>query len=538
LIVASSATASSDASATAFAPPKSHTAGPWLAALAIVPILATVYQTLVLTDLTDDVIRDGIGAGNYNMIWTNVAWGVAILYGVFVAIWAMPRYGGRDTLVVGLIWFAAGNLFCGAATDVSTLAAAKLVEGIGKGLVIVICRSLLYRQFQGMVIWAMVLYGVLAYATRPTTPLVTALVNDAASWRWIFWVNVPLALLTIPLVRLFVKPDRPPQPRALPIAWGAVTVFGVWVVSLTFACGWYRKWGGWTSNAFAATMVLVLGLPAALVAGLAAGSPMGDHLRRMFRVRSYVLAMCVRVLLLVQLLAVLSVVAKYCLELRDYPRDTTGWILAPATPAMVATTALTFWFRPRALRHVWLLIGVIGCAGSLWWMSSFDAFTSKQQVALAVGCWGLFLGLLPPVFLQDEVEGLDPRDATFAGALALVCMIVPLVVVPTATSTVVSEWIDRAAAAQRLNLRENDPELETASLRIADYYRQHGVEDSDVKALTSNVLGGAVKQQAATIGIQYGFRFLSITVGSLGLLIAGLLLQLDKASLGNKNHPV
>jgi MFS family permease len=460
-----------------------------------------------------------------------------VIYGVFGGIWAMARYGGRDTLVVGLVWFAAGNLLCGAATDVSTLAGAKLIEGIGKGLVIVICRSLLYRQFQGMVIWAMALYGVLAYATRPTTPLVTTVVNDAASWRWIFWVNVPFALLAVPLVRRFVRPDRPQQRRAAPISWVAVTVFAIWVVSLAFACGWYRKWGGWTSNAFAATMVLVLGLPAALVVRLAAGSPMGDHLRRMFRVRGYVLAMCVRVLLLVQLLAVLSIVAKYCLELRDYPRDTTGWILAPATPAMVATTALTFWFRPRALRHVWLLIGVLGCAGCLWWMTSFDAFTSKQQVALAVGCWGLFVGLLPPVFLQDEVEGLDPRDTLFAGALALVCMIVPLVVVPTATSTVVSEWIDRAAAAQQLNLRENDPELETASSRIADYYRQHGENDADAKTLTSGLLGGAVKQQAAAIGIQHGFRFLSVTVGSLGLLIAGLLLQLDKASLGSKNHP-
>jgi hypothetical protein len=101
-------------------------------------------------------------------------------------------------------------------------------------------------------------------------------------------------------------------------------------------------------------------------------------------------------------------------------------------------------------------------------------------------------------------------------------------------STVVSEWIDRAADAQRLNLRENSPELEAASLRIADYYQQHGVDDSEVKTLTSGVLGGAVKQEAATVGIQNGFRFLSIVVGALGLLITGLLFQLDKKAVGNQ----
>ena len=118
-----------------------------------------------------------------------------------------------DTLLVGLAWFALGNLLCGAAIDVSTLAGAKLVEGVGKGMVIVICRSLLYRQFDRMVIVAIGFYGVIAYATRPTTPLLTALVNDALSWRWVFWVNVPLALLAIPAGPALHQ-ARPPAPAA------------------------------------------------------------------------------------------------------------------------------------------------------------------------------------------------------------------------------------------------------------------------------------------------------------------------------------
>src|SRR5215471_12258414 len=232
--VGSHSAAPAAATAPALAPGRS-----WLAAIAVVPILATVYQTLVLTDVTDDVIRKGIDGDKYNMIWTNVSWGISVVYGLFAGIWAMVRFGGRDTLLVGLVWFAAGNFLCGAAVDVPTLAAAKLVEGIGKGLVIVICRSLLYRQFDRMVIVAIGFYGVIAYATRPTTPLLTALVNDALSWRWIFWVNVPLTALAFPLVRRFVKPDRPARPLPLRIDWVGVTLFVSWIVSLTFTFGWY-----------------------------------------------------------------------------------------------------------------------------------------------------------------------------------------------------------------------------------------------------------------------------------------------------------
>src|SRR5579871_3006581 len=222
-----------------------------LAAVAVVPVLASVYQTLVLTDVTSDVIRKGIEGDSYRMLWTNVAWGVAVIYGLFGGLAWMARYGARSALTVGLAAFALGNLMCGAAVDVETLCGAKLVEGVGKGMVIVLGRSTLYKQFDRAVLVAIGIYGVLAYATRPTTPLFTAYVNDALSWRWVFWVNVPIALVGLVLVRAFFRPDRPPKPLPIRIDWLAVTLLAGWVVSLTFAFGWYRKWGGWSSDEFA-----------------------------------------------------------------------------------------------------------------------------------------------------------------------------------------------------------------------------------------------------------------------------------------------
>jgi hypothetical protein len=403
------------------------------------------------------------------------------------------------------------------------------VEGIGKGIVIVICRSLLYRQFDRMVILAIGFYGVIAYATRPTTPLLTALVNDALSWRWIFWINVPLALLAIPLVRRFIKPDPPAKPLPLRIDWIGVTLFIAWIVCLTFTFGWYRKWGGWTSTAFTATAVLALVLPVALAAWVGGGLAASEHLRRMFRVRGYVLAMCVRMLMLLQLLAVLTVMSKYCLALRDYPREVTGWILASATFTMAASTLLTTYFHRKGRRHFWLLVGVVGCAACLWWMSSVDGFTSKERVALMIGCWGLFVGLFPPAFLQDEVEGLDRRDLLYGGAVAIVFLVVPIVVIPTMTSTIISAWADRSMDVERLNLEQNRPEVEESSVRVADYYPQHGVGASDLSSMTSTVLGGFVKEEAVAQGIQSGLRFLSLIVGGIGLLVTALLAQSSAA---------
>jgi hypothetical protein len=190
---------------------------------------------------------------------------------------------------------------------------------------------------------------------------------------------------------------------------------------------------------------------------------------------------------------------------------------------MAVSTFLTTRFHRRALRHFWLLVGVVGCAACLWWMSSVDNFTSKGQVALMIGCWGLFVGLFPPAFLQDEVEGLDRRDSLYGGAVAIVFLIVPIVVIPTMTGTIVSAWTDRALDAERLNLRQNRPEVEASSARVANYYHQRGVGGPAASQMASSVLGGFVRVEAVAQGIQTGLRFLSLIVGGIGLLVTALL---------------
>ena len=137
-----------------------------------------------------------------------------------------------------------------------------------------------------------------------------------------------------------------------------------------------------------------------------------------------------------------------------------------------------------------------------------------------LACWGAFLGLIPPVFLTDEIEGLDPKDMLYAGAIGIVGLVVPIITVPTATGTVIKAWSDRALDVYRLNLRENRPAVEQASARVADYFHQRGLSGAALQQETSRVLGGFVTLESVAHGFRSGLRFLSLMMLGIGLVVA------------------
>src|SRR5947209_5243760 len=165
----------------------------WLAALAMLFVLFAPYQTLVQTVITDDAVRKGVEADDYDMTWVQVAYGIGILYGVFTALWLSGRIGARYTIALGLVGFALGNLLCGAAGGLVSLALGRFVDGFGKMLVMGLGRATLYKQFDRMLLMAIGFYGVFAYSTRHCTPLILAEIAVGLSWRWMDWAYVPVS---------------------------------------------------------------------------------------------------------------------------------------------------------------------------------------------------------------------------------------------------------------------------------------------------------------------------------------------------------
>jgi len=164
--------------------------------------LAAADQTLLAT-ATPSIAQD-LG-GLRDTTWISVGYLIAMTATVPLYGRLGDRYGRRDTLLAALGVFSLGSIACGLATSLGMLVAARVLQGLGGGGLMVMAQSLIGElvppreraRFQAY------------FATNFTLanvggPLIGGLVVHHASWRWLFLINLPLcAIAGWRLLRLF-----------------------------------------------------------------------------------------------------------------------------------------------------------------------------------------------------------------------------------------------------------------------------------------------------------------------------------------------
>jgi EmrB/QacA subfamily drug resistance transporter len=202
--------------------------------------MATLDNLVVTTSLP--VIRADLGASIEDLEWTVNAY--TLSFAVFLLTGAAlgDRFGRRRLFVIGLGIFTAASVAAALAPSVEALIAARAVQGLGGAIVtpltLTILSAAVSPEKRGVALGAWGGIGGLAVASGP---LVGGAVVEGISWQWIFWLNVPIGLVLIPLAYLRLKETYGPATRLdLPgLALASTGLFGiVWGVVRGNAVGW------------------------------------------------------------------------------------------------------------------------------------------------------------------------------------------------------------------------------------------------------------------------------------------------------------
>ena len=329
------------------------------------------------------------------------------------------RIGRRRLLVIGLAVFALGSAACGVAQGAEVLIAARVVQAIGAGLMVPASLSLVLaavpaeHRSQAIGTWS-----ALAALGAAVGPVVGGLLVQL-SWRWVFWVNLPVAVLAIVATLRIVPESREPGEVHRPDLAGAALLagsVGLVAYGLVNAPVW-----GWGSIRFAGTVVAGL---AALGATLWRSSihPAPVLELALLRSRSFSGALAASILYYAGFGAFVLNSVEFLTGEWHYSAVRAGLAIGPG-PLMVLPFARVVAPRMAARLGGPGRVALVGCgvnaaAQALWWtqMTAHPAYLAHLLPAQLLG--GAGVGLTIPSLLAAGSASLPPeRFGTGSGVL-------------------------------------------------------------------------------------------------------------------------
>jgi EmrB/QacA subfamily drug resistance transporter len=350
----------------------------WTFAITSLALFMVSLDNLVVTTAIP-VIRVDLGGSLEQLEWTVNAYTLTFAVLLLTGAALGDRFGRRRMFAVGVAIFTLGSVAAAVAPTIEALNIARAVQGVGGAIVMPLTLTLLSAavppEKRGLALGAWGGVGGLAIAFGP---LVGGAVVEGIAWQWIFWLNVPIGLLLVPLALRRLEESHGPGGRLdLPgLALASAGLFGiVW--------GLVRGNGqGWASPEIVGSLMVGAILVGAFVGWeLRAAAPMLPM--RFFRSRAFALANTSSFLMFFGMFGSIFLLAQFFQSIQGYGPVGSGlrilpWTLAPMFIAPVAG-ALSDRIDPRMILGTGLALQSVALA----WIASVSTPTTPYSELVA-----------------------------------------------------------------------------------------------------------------------------------------------------------
>jgi EmrB/QacA subfamily drug resistance transporter len=382
----------------------------WTLVLASLGLFMVALDTLVVTTSLP-VLRVDLGANLSDLEWTVNAYNLAFACFLLTGAALGDRFGRRRMFGIGLLVFTAASAAAALSPTVTALIAARTVQGIGAAMVMPLTLTLISEAFPEEKRGAAIgLWGGISGLAVAAGPVVGGAVIDGIDWHWIFWLNVPIGLVLIPLSATRLTESFGPRPRLDPVG---LLLAGSGFLSMTW--GLVRANAlGWTSTEVVVTLVAGL----ALVAGFVvwekrAPNPMVPL--RLFRSRGFSTANAVSFFMFAGLFGAVFLMAQFLQTGLGNSPLAAGLRLLPwtATPMIVAPIAgaLADRFGNRPFMVAGLSLQAIG----LGWVAMIAGqHVSYLELGVALTVAGVGTSFCFPTVANAVLGSVPPEEAGVA----------------------------------------------------------------------------------------------------------------------------
>lgn len=367
---------------------------PWLIAAAVMlPTFMEVLDTSIASVALPH-IAGSLSATTNEATWVLTSYLVANAVVLPASGWFSLRFGRRNFLLFCILLFTISSFVCGAATSLGMILVARAVQGAGGGALQPLSQAILLESFprakRGM---AMAVFGLGVVVAPVLGPTLGGWLTDTYTWRWAFYINIPIGVIAVVMISRFVK--DPPYVQHAKV--GRIDSIGFGLLAIWLAClqiildkGQEDDWFGAVWIRWAA-LILVLAFVAFLVRVLTAKAPIVRL--RVFKDKNFALGCLLIALFGGVIYGIVTILPLFYQTVLNYTAGASGIAVSPRGLGAIAVMPLIGVLTSK-IDNRWLI------------MSGFVLFAwsslAMAKLTLDISQWSL----LWPIILSGTAAGL------------------------------------------------------------------------------------------------------------------------------------
>jgi DHA2 family multidrug resistance protein len=367
----------------AYVPPAVN---PWIIALTVT--LATFMEVLdtSIANVSLPHIAGGLSAGVDESTWILTSYLVSNAIVLPMSGWFSSLIGRKRFYMLCVAIFTISSFLCGLAPNLGMLIFFRVLQGAGGGGLQPSEQSILADTFppakRGM---AFAVYGMAVVVAPALGPTLGGWITDSYSWRWIFYINVPVGILSLILTSRLIT-DPPHLSRDKRSGWSidyiglGLLALGLGTLQIVLDKGQRDDW--FDSHLIAAlTAIAVISLVAVVFWEWRQAHPIIDL--KLFRDRSFATANSLMFMLGFVLWGSTLLIPLFSQTMLGYPAEQAGLVLMPGGLAIITFLPLVGYLLARWDPRYLMIFGLFVLSGSLVFMTRFDLLINFQTVAFA-----------------------------------------------------------------------------------------------------------------------------------------------------------